>query len=126
MSYGPAAYGDVWQIEGGNRQLVSGLLAASGARVTRSARVLAVTRHPKERTYELEVAVRRSEQEGVRGGGEEQQTRRNALDPEMERITSLQWDNEEESREGVCSGVDLGICLLTFRLRGTCTGMNWG
>ncbi|KXZ56140.1 hypothetical protein GPECTOR_1g119 [Gonium pectorale] len=44
VSYGPAAYGNVWQIVGGNRQLVSGLLAESGATVHTAARVTRVAR----------------------------------------------------------------------------------
>ncbi|KAG2446235.1 hypothetical protein HXX76_000827 [Chlamydomonas incerta] len=55
VSYGPAAYGSVWAIEGGNRKLVSGLLAASGARLLRGGRVRAARRHAGTGLWWLEV-----------------------------------------------------------------------
>ncbi|KAG2497883.1 hypothetical protein HYH03_004149 [Edaphochlamys debaryana] len=42
VSFGPAAYGKTYQIVGGNRQLVTGLLAASGARLLLGHKVASV------------------------------------------------------------------------------------
>ncbi|PNH12489.1 Farnesylcysteine lyase [Tetrabaena socialis] len=57
VSYGPAAYGSVWSIQGGNRQLVSALLAESGADIIKSARVTAVRRTEGGRQFTLDVCA---------------------------------------------------------------------
>lgn len=54
VSYGPAAYGKVWSIVGGNRQLVSGLLAVSGATVMTNSRV-SLVRQLDDGRYVVEV-----------------------------------------------------------------------
>ncbi|EFJ43009.1 hypothetical protein VOLCADRAFT_96740 [Volvox carteri f. nagariensis] len=55
VSYMPIAYGAVFQIEGGNRQVVSGLLAASGAQLFTASRVTMVRRRQEDGRYFLEV-----------------------------------------------------------------------
>eukprot|EP00198_Chlamydomonas_reinhardtii_P013397 XP_001702734.1 predicted protein [Chlamydomonas reinhardtii] len=62
-----AAYGSVWAIQGGNRQLVSGLLAASGARVLRRGRVRVARRHAGTGLWWLEVESEGEGQTAVYG-----------------------------------------------------------